>query len=122
MEPDDLRCSRNARPRKALVGRAQWKINQPPSLRENERAWRDHLYSSTRAIEDRPGWSVGTSEFNITLEYGLIIKKTAPRASRQLQEGPPSPVLLRAVVILDFPVLIAHSPGSPKTKTTSHKV
>ena len=30
MEPDDLLCSRNARPQKALVGRAQWKINQPP--------------------------------------------------------------------------------------------
>jgi hypothetical protein len=34
MEPDDLLCSRNARPEKALVGRAQWKINQPPSLEE----------------------------------------------------------------------------------------
>jgi hypothetical protein len=32
MEPDDLLCSRNARLGKALVGRAQWKINQPPSL------------------------------------------------------------------------------------------
>ena len=32
MERDDLLCSRNARPQKALVGRAQWKINQPPSL------------------------------------------------------------------------------------------
>ena len=32
MEADDLLCSRNARPPKALVGRAQWKINQPPSL------------------------------------------------------------------------------------------
>ena len=31
MEPDDLLCSRNARPLKALVRRAQWKINQPPS-------------------------------------------------------------------------------------------
>ena len=37
MGPDDLLCSRNARPQKALVGRAQWKINQPPSL-ERERA------------------------------------------------------------------------------------
>ena len=27
MEPDDPLCSRNARPEKALVGRAQWKIN-----------------------------------------------------------------------------------------------
>jgi hypothetical protein len=33
MEPDDLLCSRNARLKKALVGRAQWKINQPPSLK-----------------------------------------------------------------------------------------
>jgi len=33
MEPDDLLCSRNARPEKALVGRAQWKIHQPPSLK-----------------------------------------------------------------------------------------
>jgi hypothetical protein len=31
MGPDDLLCSRNARPEKALVGRAQWKIPQPPS-------------------------------------------------------------------------------------------
>ena len=30
MGADDLLCSRNARPQKALVGRAQWKINQPP--------------------------------------------------------------------------------------------
>jgi hypothetical protein len=36
MEPDDLLCSRNARPPKALVGRAQWKINQPPSLRREQ--------------------------------------------------------------------------------------
>jgi hypothetical protein len=33
MEPDDLLCSRNARSEKTLVGRAQWKINQPPSLK-----------------------------------------------------------------------------------------
>ena len=29
MEPVDLLCSRNARPRKALVGRAQWEITAP---------------------------------------------------------------------------------------------
>jgi len=34
MEPDELLCSCNARPKKALVGRAQWKINQPPSLKK----------------------------------------------------------------------------------------
>ena len=37
MGADDLLCSRNARPPKALVGRAQWKISQPPSLKR-ERA------------------------------------------------------------------------------------
>jgi Cytochrome c554 and c-prime len=36
MGPDDLLCSRNARPQKALVGRAQWKINQPPSLEREQ--------------------------------------------------------------------------------------
>jgi hypothetical protein len=36
MEPDDLLCSRNARPPKALVGRAQWKINQAPSLKREQ--------------------------------------------------------------------------------------
>jgi hypothetical protein len=37
MEPDDLLRSRNARPQRALVGRAQEKIIQPPSLKR-ERA------------------------------------------------------------------------------------
>ena len=32
MEPVDLLCTRNARSWTPLVGRAQWKINQPPSL------------------------------------------------------------------------------------------
>jgi len=71
MEPVDLLCSCNARPQKALVGRAQWEINQPPSLKRQrasleglsvtlldgcsgantgaiprergKRAWKDHL-------------------------------------------------------------------------------
>jgi hypothetical protein len=37
MEADDLLCSRNARLKKALVGSAQWKINQPPD------GWRDDI-------------------------------------------------------------------------------
>ena len=36
MEPDDLLCSRNARSRTPLVGRAQWKINQAPSLKKEQ--------------------------------------------------------------------------------------
>jgi hypothetical protein len=56
MEPDDLLCSRNARPsldsardpepvegQKALVGRAQWKINQTPFLRRERASLKDHL-------------------------------------------------------------------------------
>ncbi len=43
MGPDDLLCSRNARLKKALVGRAQWKINQALSPKRDERAWKDHL-------------------------------------------------------------------------------
>ncbi len=52
MEPDDLLCSRNARPQKALVGRAQWKINQPPSLERNEQAWKEHVYRPMCAEKD----------------------------------------------------------------------
>ena len=51
MEADDLPCSRNARPEKALVGRAQWKINQSPSLERNEQAWTEHVNRSTRSCE-----------------------------------------------------------------------
>src|SRR5512138_783791 len=40
MGPDDLLCSCNARPQKGLVGRAQWKVHQPPPLRDNELAWK----------------------------------------------------------------------------------
>ncbi len=54
MEPDDLLCSRNARLGKALVGRAQWEINQAPSLRENEQAWMEYLYRSIRTVNDCP--------------------------------------------------------------------
>jgi NAD(P)H-flavin reductase len=48
MEADDLFCSCNARSRTPLVGRAQWKINQPPSLRNNERAWKEHFFPLSR--------------------------------------------------------------------------
>jgi hypothetical protein len=51
MEADDLLCSRNARPQKALVGRAQWKINQAPSPEKNEQAWEEHMYHSMRAVK-----------------------------------------------------------------------
>ncbi len=57
MEPDDLLCSRNARPQKALVGRAQWKINQAPSLERNEQAWKEHVYRSMRAVKGSLGHS-----------------------------------------------------------------
>jgi hypothetical protein len=48
MEPDDLLCSRNARSRTPLVGRAQWKISQPPSL-EREQASLEGAYISLDA-------------------------------------------------------------------------
>ena len=42
-------CSQNAHGETVLVRCAQWKINQPPSLRDNELAWRDHLYARPTA-------------------------------------------------------------------------
>ena len=49
MEADDLLCSRNARPEKGLVGRAQWKINQLPSLKR-ERASLEEGMGQTRGL------------------------------------------------------------------------
>ena len=40
MEAVDLLCSRNARSEKTLVGRAQWEINQPPSLKRTSKLGR----------------------------------------------------------------------------------
>ena len=54
MEPDDLLCSRNARPQKALVGRAQWKINQPPSLKRERASLEISIFG--RSL--RPCWDV----------------------------------------------------------------
>ena len=55
MEPDDLLCSRNARPEKALVGRAQWKINQPPSLRREQASLEGACISSDARSERQFG-------------------------------------------------------------------
>jgi hypothetical protein len=56
----------------SYVGRAQWKINQPPSLRDNERAWREHVYRSMRAVEDRSGRA---GNRNIDAIYVAVVKK-----------------------------------------------
>jgi hypothetical protein len=55
MEPDDLLCSRNARLKKALVGRAQWKINQPPSLKKERASLEGSFYCSMRAVKGSLG-------------------------------------------------------------------
>ena len=67
MEPDDLLCSRNARPQKALVGRAQWKINQPPSPEITselggsiEDRLDDLLYSCNARSLKTLAWAYGT--------------------------------------------------------------
>ena len=41
MKPDDLLCSRNARPQKALVGRAQWEPKQATLTKEEKQALKD---------------------------------------------------------------------------------
>ena len=58
MEPDDLLCSRNARPQKTLVGRAQWRSISHHPLRGDERAWREHVYHSMRAVKGSLGHSL----------------------------------------------------------------
>jgi len=71
MEPDDLLCSRNARLKKSLVGRAQWKINQPPSLKIERASLDGAFISLTRALEDRPGYAVKSDLFSILPVIGV---------------------------------------------------
>jgi hypothetical protein len=67
MEAGDLLCSRNAQDRNVLVRRAQWKINQPPSLKR-ERVSLKGLHwllaaalLGTRRVLARQGWAGETS-------------------------------------------------------------
>ena len=71
MEPDDLLCSRNARSRTPLVGRAQWKITQPPSPERNEQAWKEHTCRSMRAVKDRLDQERGQEPFVGTTRRAL---------------------------------------------------
>jgi hypothetical protein len=46
-------CSRNARPQKALVGRAQWGAHPGyPWENVHEQAWKDHIRSLAAALLD----------------------------------------------------------------------
>ena len=61
-------CSRNARPQKALVGRAQWGTHPShPGGNTHEEAWKDHLCSLAAALPverrvlARRGWAGETS-------------------------------------------------------------
>jgi len=53
------RATRGLR-RPSLDARSGRSISPHP-WRDNERAWNDHLYRSTRAIEDQPGHPEGAS-------------------------------------------------------------
>jgi hypothetical protein len=53
MEPDDLLCSRNARSQTPLVGRAQWKINQPPSLKRLRASLEGSIRVDQCSFDDR---------------------------------------------------------------------
>ena len=56
MEPDDLLCSRNARSQTPLVGRAQWKINQPPSLERTSKLGLSGLMLCCPMISHKKGY------------------------------------------------------------------
>jgi hypothetical protein len=73
MEPVDLLCSRNARPQKALVGRAQWEINQPPSLK--------------RYRASLEGLSVASLDGRIETSTGAISGERQKSAGNSTQEA-----------------------------------
>ena len=86
MEPDDLLCSRTARPEKTLVGRAQWKINPPPSPERDKRAWKEHVFRWT-AGEGLPilptSPSGGAARLSFTARIGRALFHRARSASKK---------------------------------------
>jgi hypothetical protein len=112
MEPDDLLCSRNARPQKdgkgslavlLLAERARsecegavWSIprarsmravrdrSRPPLEERYEQALRDHLYSSTRAFEDQPGTIL--FKFLKTIRGGICLSYPGQRRPGSLEK------------------------------------
>jgi hypothetical protein len=62
MEADDLLCSRNARSRTPLVGRAQWKINQPPSLKKKRASLEGACISFDARSRGQPDHSLQTGK------------------------------------------------------------
>jgi len=79
MESDDLLCSRNARLKKALVGRAQWKINQPPFLKRKRASFDG---SSATSLDGRSG----TNKGGLTQEV-LCAKRKKKRAQGRIKPG-----------------------------------
>jgi hypothetical protein len=66
MQTDDLLCSRNARSKTPLVGRAQWKINQSSSLKRQ------------RASSEGAGISLDARLCGLT---GIVLKSRMPMFS-----------------------------------------
>jgi hypothetical protein len=84
MEADDLLCSRNARSRTPLVGRAQWKINQPPSLKRYRASLEGACISFDARSRGQPDHSLQTGENEEGgKEHGLAIPHA--RATRGLR-------------------------------------
>ena len=99
MEPDDLLCSRNAHDKNVLVRRAQWKINQPPSLKK-ERASLEGTCISFDAREGQsgdslegkvgksegPAWGTGRSRRAIT-QMSMLTAETQRGTHAKIKRG-----------------------------------
>jgi hypothetical protein len=64
MEPDDLLCSRNAHDQNVLVRRAQWEINQPPSLKRKQASLEGLLYDGCFTVAVEPSMGIVPRERN----------------------------------------------------------
>ena len=83
MEPDDLLCSRNARPQKALVGRAQWKINQSPSLKREKAC----LEGACKSLDARSKGQPRLLPLSEVQGVGRFLLRPCPRNGASNGEG-----------------------------------
>ena len=87
MGAGDFLCSRNARSQTPLVGRAQWKINQPPSLRDNERVWNEQKRVDSMVSCARATRGLRRPSFGLMARLGVPV---GGRVRKFAQWGPSS--------------------------------
>jgi hypothetical protein len=99
---------------KALVGRAQGKVSQPPSLDKNKQAWREHVYRPMRAVKDNPAVPLGKGRVDRIEQANRWSPVLVQRAALEGWEGQPGRPPARGTRTIGMCSLDARNRGSTR--------